>query len=74
MRAKGFFCNLDILCGGLGIGKLHFLIIKKIIFFSALIFFQVLVMKALDPNWIRIGVQPQTLDPDLEKMNTDPKP
>ncbi len=30
----------------------------------------------MDPDWIRIriGLQPQTLDPDPEKMNTDPKP
>jgi hypothetical protein len=28
-RADGFFCNLDVLYGGLGIGKLQFLI-KKI--------------------------------------------
>jgi hypothetical protein len=35
-----------------------------------------LVIKALDPDWIRIriGLQPQTLDPDPEKLNTDPKP
>jgi hypothetical protein len=35
-----------------------------------------LVIKALDPDWIRIriGLQPQTLDPDPEKMNMDPKP
>jgi hypothetical protein len=38
-----------------------------------------LVIKALDPDWIRIRVridlQPQPLDPDPdpEKMNTDPK-
>jgi hypothetical protein len=38
MRAEGFFCNLDVLYGGLGIGKLQFLIIKK------------LVIKALDPD------------------------
>ncbi len=78
MRAEGFFCNLDILYGGLGIGKLQFLIKKNVIFFSAVIFFQVLVIKALDPDWIRIwiGLQPQPLDPDSdpEKMNTDPKP
>jgi hypothetical protein len=45
-------------------------------FFSAVIFFQFLVIKGLDPDWIRIriGLQPQTLDPDPEKMNTDPKP
>ncbi len=80
MRAEGFFCNLYILYGGLGIGKLQFLIKKDLIFFSAVIFFQFLgVIKALDPDWIRIririGLQPQPLDPDLdlEKMNTDPK-
>jgi hypothetical protein len=68
---------LDILYGDLGIGKLQFLIKKKFNFFSADIFFQFLVIKALDPDWIRIriGLQPQPLDPDPdpEKMNTDPK-
>jgi hypothetical protein len=29
LRAEGFFYNLDILYGGLGIGKLQFLIKKK---------------------------------------------
>jgi hypothetical protein len=24
--------------------------------------------------WIRIGLQPQTLDPDPDQMNTDPAP
>ncbi len=68
--AAGFFCNLDILYGGLGIGKLQFLIKKNIIFFSPVIFFKFLVIKALDPDWIRIriririGLQPQPLDPD----------
>jgi hypothetical protein len=35
-----------------------------------------LVIKALDPYWIRIriGLQHQTLDPDPEKMYTDPQP
>ncbi len=76
MRAEGFFWNLDILYGGLGIGKLQFLIKKFFYFFSAVIFVQFLVIKALDLDWIRIhiGLQPQTLDPDPEKMNTDPKP
>jgi hypothetical protein len=76
LRAEGFFCNLDILYGGLGIGKLQFLIKKNLIFFSAVIFFQFLVIKALDPDWIRIriGVHPKMLDPDPEKMNTDPQP
>jgi hypothetical protein len=30
-----------------------------------------LVIKTLDPDWIRIGIQLKMLDPD--KMNTDPK-
>ncbi len=52
MRAEGFFYNLDILYGSLGIGELQFLIIKKNIKkFSAVIFFlQFLVIKALDPD------------------------
>jgi hypothetical protein len=58
----------------LGIGKLQFLIIKM----STVIFFQFLVIKALDPDWIliriRIGVHPKMLDPDPEKINTDPQP
>ncbi len=29
LRAEGVFYNLDILYGGLGIGKLQFLILKK---------------------------------------------
>jgi hypothetical protein len=61
---------LDVLYGGLGVGKLlNF-------FFSAVIFFQFLVIKALDPYWIRIriGIQPQMLDPDPDEMNADPQP
>ncbi len=78
MRAEGIFCNEDIpLYEGLGIGKLQFLI-KKIFnfFFSVVIFFQFLVIKALDPDWIRIriGVQPKMLDPDPDEMNADPQP
>jgi hypothetical protein len=69
---------LDILYGGLGIGKLHFDKNKNKKNFSAVIFFQFLVIKALDPDWIRIpiGVHPKMLDPDPdpEKMNTDPQP
>jgi hypothetical protein len=67
----GFFYNLDILYGGLGIGKLQFDQKKMLKIFSA-------VIKALDPYWsrirIRIGLQHQTLDPDPEKMNTDSQP
>ncbi len=48
--AGGFFCNLDILYGGLLIGKLQFLIQKTFNFFSNVIFFEFLVIKALDPD------------------------
>jgi hypothetical protein len=67
LRAEGFFYNLDILYGGLEIGNLQFLKKKKHTKkISAVIFFKFLVIKALDPDWIRIriGLQPQTLDPD----------
>ena len=78
MRTEGFFYNLDILYGGLGIGKLQFLIKKKLNKNFTVIFFQFLVIKALDPDWIRIririGIQHHTLDPDPGKMNTDPQP
>ena len=61
LRAEDFFYNLDILYGGLGIGKLQFLIKKKFNFFFSCFFFQFLVIKALDPDWIRIriGLQPK---------------
>jgi hypothetical protein len=72
LRAEDFFCNLDVLYGGLGIGKLWFLIQK--IFFSTVIFFLFLVIEALDPDWILIGSQPKLLDPDPDEMNTDPQP
>ncbi len=39
--AAGFFCNLDILNGGLGIDKLQFLIIKKWNFFFSCNFFSI---------------------------------
>jgi hypothetical protein len=55
LRAEGFFYNLDILYGGLGIGKLQVLIKKKKKN-SAVIFFQFLVIKALDLYWIRICI------------------
>ncbi len=47
-RAEGFFCNLVVLYGGLGIGKLSFWSKKKINFFFSCNFFQFLVIKALD--------------------------
>jgi hypothetical protein len=68
LRAEGFFYNLDILYGG----KLRFLIKKKKKL--CCIFFQFLVIKALDPDWIRIGVHPKMLDPDPDEMNTDLQP
>jgi hypothetical protein len=73
LRAEGFFCNLDVLYGGLGIGKLQFWIKKKLVFFSAVIFFQ--FFWSLNP-WIRIriGFQPKMLDPDPDEMNADPQP
>ncbi len=76
MRAEGFFCNLDVLYEGLGIGKLYFLIQKIFLKISAVIFLQFLVIKALDqdPYWIRIGIQPKMLDPDPDEMNADPQP
>ncbi len=43
-------------------------------FFSAVIFFQFLVFKALEPDWIRVGIQPKMLDLDPDEMNADPQP
>jgi hypothetical protein len=51
LRAEGFFCNLDVLYGGLGTGKSQFLIKKKFNFFFICIFFQFWDLKP----WIRIG-------------------
>ncbi len=74
MRAEGFFSNLDVLYGGLGIGKLWFLTKKFFFFFSCNFFLQFLVIKP----WIRIGIQPKMLDldpdPDPDEMNADPQP
>jgi hypothetical protein len=33
-----------------------------------------LVIKAVDPDWIRIGIQRKMLDPDPDKMNAAPQP
>jgi hypothetical protein len=41
LRAEGFFSNLDVLFGGLGIGKLQFLIKKKFNFFFSCNFFSI---------------------------------
>ncbi len=68
MRAEGFFCNLDVLSGGPGLGK-SFLIPKIFVVH----FFKFLVIKTLDPEWIgiRIGIQPIMLDTDPYQMNTE---
>jgi hypothetical protein len=71
LRAEGFFCNLDILFGGLGIGKLQFLIKKKFNFFFSYKFFSIFGHQT---PWIRIDIQPKMLDPDPYQMNTDPQP
>jgi hypothetical protein len=74
LRAKGFFCNLDVLYGSQGKGNLQLLI--QNFFFSAVILIQFLVIKSLDPDWIRIriGIQSKMLDPDPDEMNADPQP
>ncbi len=85
MRAEGFFCNLDVLYGVLGIDKFFVFDSKKLIFFSCKFFSAVnfflpfMVIKPLDPDWIRIrfgtGIQPKMLDPDdADQMNADPQP
>ncbi len=54
------------------------MITQKIIFFSAVMFFFILVIKTLDLDWIRIrlGIKPKMLDPYPYQyhMNTDPQP
>jgi hypothetical protein len=67
LKAECFFYSLDILYGGLGIGKLHFLILKNLFIFQLLLFFW------SSKPWIRFGSQPKMLDPDPDQMNTDPK-
>ncbi len=60
MGAEGFINNFDVLYGGLGIGKLQFLIQKKFNFFSVVIFYlQFLVIKAMDPD-------PDEMNADLQ--------
>ncbi len=67
LTAEGFFCSLDVLYEGLGLGKLQFLIIKYLIVFSAVHFSNLWSSKP----WIRIGtIQPKMLDPDPDQMNT----
>ncbi len=57
LTAEGCSCSLDVLYGGQGISKLQFLINKRKTNISAVIFFlKVLVIKTLDPDWIRIRI------------------
>jgi hypothetical protein len=49
MRTEGFSCSL-------GISKLQFLIKKRYKLISVVIFLQFLVIKTLDPDWIRIRI------------------
>jgi hypothetical protein len=65
LGAAGFFCNLDILYGGLGIGKLQFLI-KKSNFSSA-------VIKALDPDPYWFPASTSGSGSGSGKNGTDPK-
>jgi hypothetical protein len=62
-RVKGFSCSLDVLYGGTGKVNCNFWS-KKDNFFSCIFFLNFLVIKTLDPDWIRIGIQPKMLDPD----------
>jgi hypothetical protein len=55
-KAEEFSCSLDVLYGGQGIRKLQFLI-KKISYFLP-VNFSIFVIKTLDLDWIRIGIQP----------------
>jgi hypothetical protein len=71
LRAEGIFCNLGVLFRSLGIGELYGSFYpKKCDFFSAVHFFQFLVIKTpgsgldQDPDRIRIriGIQSKMLD------------
>jgi hypothetical protein len=66
LRAEGFFYNLDVLYGGLGIDRSIVVFDHKKIIFFQLKFFQLFVIRALEPDWIRIriGIQPKMLDPE----------
>jgi hypothetical protein len=62
LRAEDFFYNLDILYGGLGIGKLQFLIKKNKKKFSVVIFFS--IFGHLSPGSV-LDLDPDP-DPDLD--------
>ncbi len=50
LRSEGFSCSLDVLYGGLRISKLQFDEKISNFYFKAVIFFQFLVIKLLDPD------------------------
>jgi hypothetical protein len=60
---EGLKASLDVLYGGLGKGKLQFLIKKIFKKISAENVFQFLNFWSTKP-WIRIGILPKMLDPD----------
>ncbi len=53
LRAEGFSYSLDVLYWGLGISKLQFSIKKILNICLAVNFFQVLIIKSLDPDWTK---------------------
>jgi hypothetical protein len=70
LRAEGFFCNLDVLNEGLGIGKFECLNDHdKKKNFSAVNF-----LIFCHQNHGSGSILPKMLDPDLYQMNADPKP
>ncbi len=77
LRAEGLFGSLKFLYGGLGKGKLLFVIQKNV--FSAVNFVTFFFLQnpgsgsGLDPDPDRYPIQPKMLDPDLYQMSTDPK-
>jgi hypothetical protein len=76
VRAEGCSCSLHVLYGGLGtllgIHKLQ-LLIKKVPVSNYFLSCNFLVIKILDPDWIRIqiGIQSKMLDLDPESMDPD---
>ncbi len=72
LRAEGFSWSLGILCGGLGIRKLQFLIKKIENKTFSYKFFSILGHQTLDPD-PRSGSGIRNPNPQLEKM-LDPDP
>jgi hypothetical protein len=50
LRAEVFFCSLDVLYGGLELGKLYFWINKYNFYFQPVNFLNFFVIKALAPD------------------------